>query len=265
MIYNDENYELLLPHGPVARFGTVGCLPRTTLCGSRQAEAMGLVRIPDDLEPVPEADWKEVIAECHREKIFPMYHRRASKLQQKPTQNGLNYCWSWGLKAAMENARLLEHQPEVDLAAVSIGWTVNWRNAGNYLESALNAVRTRGMCSSEFVPNQHILNPERFKAGWEEDALKYRLQEAWDGDRSAGVKSAIGQALAILKTGRTLYVAHNWWGHALTVEGMEWDETQLNNIVWDHFNSHADGSIQLAGQKGVPDEFYGIRAMVLSA
>lgn len=264
IIYNDENWQSLLDQGPRKLFGAPGYLPRLTRYGSLAAERFGLIPTTEVLTPVPQSDWKEVIAECHAKKIFAMYHRAASPLEQKPSQNRTNFCWAWSARAALENARLLEGQPAVKLAPVSLGWLVNWRNAGNWLDVTIKGMRERGICSAAFVPNQYDYSGRSFKAGWEQDALNYRLGEVSDTDRNEGVVSMISQSLAILKTGTSGYAAWKRLEHAMIVEGMEYDEKQKYGIVWNIFNSGGDGSIKMAGDAGVPDELYGLAVSSLS-
>ena len=71
----------------------------------------------------------------------------------------------------------------------------------------------------------------------------------------------IQHSVSILATGTPLYVAYNWWGHALECVGVEWDESVAYNIVWVLRNSHNEADfIRLTGSRGVPSEAYGIRA-----
>jgi hypothetical protein len=71
----------------------------------------------------------------------------------------------------------------------------------------------------------------------------------------------IQHAISILWTGRPLYIAYNWWGHALECCGVRWDESVKYNIVWQIRNSHNEEDIiELTGDRGIPDESYCIRA-----
>ena len=127
---------------------------------------------------------------------------------------------------------------------------MGWRNTGNYLESAMAGARERGICSAEYTPDMHSLRPARFKDGWEQDALNYRLAEAWDCDS----RNMLQHALSVLATGTPLYIAYNWWGHALECVGLRWDERERDNVVWVIRNSHGeDDVIELTGSRGVPD------------
>jgi hypothetical protein len=71
----------------------------------------------------------------------------------------------------------------------------------------------------------------------------------------------ICQALTILKTGKSCYIAYDWWGHALSCCGMLWDPTALYKVVWVNRNSHKEKKpIEMTGSRAVPDEIYGVRA-----
>ncbi len=254
--YNcDTEWESLVNASP-----SLGALPRQNVYG----DAPGLVPFgaayPDKL--VPQADYKEVIAECHAAKVFPMYHQAATWCPSglRWNQNGLPYCWAWGLTASVMDQRAREGKETVVLAPVSLGFTVNWANRGNYLQSAINGAVQRGICAAEYVPDQHSRSYRQYKEGWEQNALLYRLAEVWDADNRS-TATMIQHSVSILATGTPLYVAYNWWGHALECVGVEWDESVAYNIVWVLRNSHNEADlIRLTGSRGVPSEAYGIRA-----
>ena len=237
-------------------------LPRKSVYGS----AKGLVpygeAYPDSL--VAEADYKEVIQHCHENQIFPMYHQNATWMPtgNKWNQNGLPYCWAWGMTAAVMDCQAAEGKRDSStelLAPVSLGFCVNWRSRGNYLESAIQGVVERGIAPASYIPDQHSRSYKDYAEGWEDAALANRIPEdsVWDTDPD----NMLQHALSILRTGRSLYIAYNWWGHALSCVGLIWDESQKNNVIWVIRNSHnEDDFIQLTGSRGVPDEAFGIHA-----
>jgi hypothetical protein len=236
-----------------------GALPRQTTYGA----APGLVPFgeayPDKL--IQPGDYKAAIEHCEIEQIFPIYHEHATWAPPgfRWNQNGLNYCWSWGGTAALMDLRAREGKPTVQLSPVSMGYLVNWRNAGNYLESMIGGLKEHGVCEASFTPDLHSIRPKSFKDGWEANALKYRLGEVWDCDP----RNMLQHALSVLATGTPLYIAYNWWGHALECVGIRWDTREKDNVVWIIRNSHdEDDVIELTGNKGVPDEAYGFRASV---
>lgn len=259
MRFNDQNYERLIMHTQTAN-GMPEVLPRTTRCGSREADLLGLVPMfdyPDDL--VHPADFKGVIHHCHERKIFPVYHQKASGvLDDGWDQDGFGFCWAYGVTIALMDQRALENQAPVRLSPFSLGWLTGWRNAGFYCDRAIAGARERGIASAEFVPEWN-LRPSTFKPGWEQDALNYRCGKWWDTYKQNEIMM-LQQCLTILRTGTALYVAYNWWSHALELVAMLWDETERNNVVIVLRNSHAEPDvIELAGSRAVPDEAYGLQ------
>jgi len=235
-----------------------GAIPRR----NRYGDAPGLIPFgeayPDKL--IAPADYKEVIADCHAKQIFPMYHQAASWAPPgyRWTQDGLNYCWAWGLAAAMMDQKALEGKPTVQLAPESLGFTVNWRNAGNYLDSAVKGARQRGICERRFI-RMHTINPASFETGWEANALAHRLGDTWDTDNSSLAKR-IQYMVSIMATGTPLYNAFYWWGHATDGPvGLIWDESVPNNLRVLIRNSHnEDDLLELTGNRAIPDEMIGI-------
>jgi len=256
MRYTDSNWQALLGRTQTED-GAPQCLPRRSQYASPEAAACGLVPLeqyPDQV--IPWEKVPETIERCQREKIFPIYwlHRYLWKPEDW-YQDGLGYCWAYGLTASVVLARAAEGQPTVRLSPTSLGWLVGWRNRGFYCDEAIRGARERGIAPAEYAP-EGVLSPSKFKQGWEQEALRYRPLEWWDIRTGRSDRETIQQALTVLATGRALYVAYNWWGHALCCVGMLWEK----GAVWQLWNSHGDGVIEIAGSRGVPDEAYGVRA-----
>lgn len=239
---------------------SLGALPRQSVYGS----APGLIPFgeayPDAL--IKPADYKAVIQFCHDRMVFPLYHQQDSWAPKgkKWNQNGLNYCWAWGATAAMMDLRAREGKPTIELAPVSLGWLVGWSNKGYFLDETLAGIAKRGIAPASCVPDPHDPVPRYFAEDWEQQALQYRLGEKWDTDNSRSA-TMIQHCISILHTGTPPYVAYNWWGHALELVALEWDESEANNLVWILRNSHnEDDVIELTGSRAVPSEAYGLRA-----
>ena len=254
--FDESNWQDLL-YIPATEDGRPECLPRTTAYASDDARALGLIPMeeyPDALiawEKVP-----ETIERCHKEKIFPVYHLENTGLMKEWYQDGYGYCWAYGLTAAVMGCRAAEGQKPVRLSPFSLGWLVNWRNAGYYCDRAIAGARERGIAPVEYVP-EYNLRPSTFRPGWQEEAKKYRPLEWWDVNTNRTAQDVIRQCLTILATGRPLYVAYNWWAHALVCVGLVCDK---GRVIWQLWNSHGDGVIEISGSRGVPDEAYGVRA-----
>jgi len=240
--------------------GVRGYIPRDIPYGDPQNEAMGGVPMgdyPDDL--IDPSDFKEVIQDCHDRQLFPMYHEEDHGMAVRWNQNGLPYCWAWSATIALMNIRQAAGKAAVALAPTSLGWLVNWSSSGYYLNRTIAGAKERGIASTAFVPDIHSRNPRTFVPGWEDDALKYRTGEWWDGQPGSDLH-VIRQCLTILRTGSPIYLAYNWWGHALCGIGMLFDETKYLNVVFIIRNSHGEiEPIELSGNRMVPDEHYGLR------
>lgn len=261
--YNDSNIDLLLDHPWYTPDGSPECWPRRTVCGSSQAAAMGLVPVldyPDEL--VDWADAKEIIDFCHRQQLFPFYHQQAHGLNEYWNQNGLPYCWAWGCACSVMDARAAEGQEPILLAPNSLGWLVNWRSQGFFVDETLVGASQRGIAPASAVPNVHSRNPSTFASDWQEQAMQYRPFEWWD-TRKDGDVSMLRQMLTILRTGRSGSVAFNWWGHALTINALEWDESVQHNVkVWLRNSHNEKDCIKLSGSRMIPDEFFGVRSCI---
>jgi hypothetical protein len=240
-----------------------GVIPREGVYGDTPNELRPLGDYADKL--IDPRDYKERIAWAHEQKILPMYHQSATWAPDgfRWSQNGLNYCWAWSMTAALMDAEAREGKPVVLLSPVTMGWTVGWRNAGNYLTDAIKAATQRGIAPMEFTPNQHSRSPSTFKAGWEEAAMQHRLGdgEVWD----MGPRNMIQHCVSVLCSGVSVYIAYFWWSHALELIGLVWDESVPNNLRWIIRNSHNEPEpIELTGSRAIPDEAFGIRASLVS-
>jgi hypothetical protein len=243
-------------------YDTPEVFPRKTRYGYSDAAAAGLTpveAVPDVL--VPKDSFKEVIQRCEAEKSFPIHHMYASWCPpgNRFNQNGLGYCWTWSGTACVLTVREAEGKPFIPLAPVSMGYLVNWANQGNYLESFIKGAREQGICPGGI--NDHSNQASKWNNA---ERAKYRINTVWDTNARAGDATMIQHCLSILSYGRPLYGAWNWWGHAVAVVAIRWDESALNNIVWVLRNSHnEDDVIELTGSRGVPDEAYGFIDTIL--
>jgi len=243
----------------VTEDGMPEIIPRDFACGSSEAADIGLAPVEEFPNVmVPEDEWKERINEMNEEQGFPVHHLRRGNAKAK-NQNGYGYCWAYGITSCLESVRVKTGQPYVELAPQSLGWMVNWRNRGYYPSHAIQGINEKGVCRNELVGDS-TFNPRNFEDGWEEDALNYRAMEWWDTNRRTE-KDMVKQCVSILLTGHPLYIAYNWWNHALMMGGLVWDEGERYNLKWLAINSHNDGEIYLTGSRGVPSEAYGVRSV----
>jgi len=263
--YDDNNFVELVEKTNSATGGLRGTLPRRSLYSSQEALDMGLFPLDNTIPLPPQSEWKKIIEECHGKQIFPFYHQARTNLFNPWDQDGLGYCWAWSLTACVMGTRAVEGQKPVLLAPVSLGYSVNWRNAGNYMDKAIKDASKRGIAPQEYVPGTWNRDYTKYKPGWEAEALKYRPYEWWDVNTyGVDAERVIAQALAIFALGRPLYIGYNWWSHAVEGVGLIWDPSKPYNVVWLIQNSHNDGVIKLSGSRGIPSEAYGIRAITFA-
>lgn len=260
-IYNTDNFSVMpaANDGLLRRQKAYGAIPGTVAASE----------YPDQL--VSKEDYKERIKFAHDNRMFAYYHQSASWQPvdspdgQEWNQNGLNYCWAWSAAAALSDAQAREGKIVKKKAPTTLGFLVNWKNEGNYLESGIQGLIERGVAEIEYVSNMHSRDYKRFLEGWEENALLNRLESGavWDCDNSNGKGTMIQHCVTGLVLGFPLYIAYNWWGHAVECVAVEWDETQANNLTWWIRNSHNEKNIiKLTGDRAVPSEAYVFRASV---
>ena len=249
---NDKNYHLV-PH-------EVGVIGRYIEYGSEEALSRGMIPVEDQADMlIPEDEWKERIQEAHLQQTMPIHYFAAQKVKPK-SQGNTNYCWAYGISTALEAMMLKENQKYVRLAPATLGWLVNWRNRGFYLSETIAGAAREGIASSEFAKDG-TTNKNTFKKGWQENRLKYKPHEWWDTIGKAFSKvGMMRQCVSLLLNGLPGYIAYNWWGHALAMLGVQWDESKKYNIKWLAWNSHNDGLVELDGDRGIPDEFYAVRS-----
>jgi hypothetical protein len=266
--YGDSNiHQLHYPEFP-------GFYPRRTRYNDDLAWSQGLKAI-EYIDTVDVLDWNDVkgaLDRAHLMETMPMYHQNKTWAPDgfRYNQDGLGYCWTWSGTACMMDLRAAEDKETVKLSPVSMGYLVGWKNRGNYLESYIQGARKQGVAPVDWVDgdiNSVNRDPDSYKQGWKEEREKYQLDEIWDTDTRSGAKTTIRHCATILAlTARPIYIAYNWWGHALELVGIRWDESKQNNVVWIIRNSHNENDfIELDGSKGEPDEAYGFVSSVLAA
>lgn len=232
--------------------------PRKYAYGTPQSVNQGLIPV----EAVPNVliepnEYKERIQAAHAAQTLPIYHMYASWRPKgtRYNQNGLPYCWTWSGTGCVMTTRAAEAKPTVLLAPVSMGYLVGWQNRGNYLSSFIQGARKDGICPA---PNGDFNSTNRSSSYWAEVNQRnlYRLDKVWDTRSSAMTQHCI----SILCYGRSLYIAYNWWGHALELVGIRYENNQLQ---WDISNSHNEPDvITLTGSRAIPDEAYGFISTV---
>ena len=240
----------------------VQALPRRELYGSPQADELGLTPV----EAVPDVlilpdQYDEKIKEAHDQQNMPVYHMRATWRPPgyKYNQNGIGYCWTWGGTGCLMTTRACEDKDTVFLAPVSMGYLVGWADRGNYLGSFIQGAREQGICPAV---DGNMNDLRRSASVWNAVGRRdeFKLDLVWD-TRSSAMKQ---HCVSILCYGRSLYVAYNWWGHAVELVGIlirpdgTWE--------WWISNSHNEPDIiVLTGSRSIPSEAYGFISTVMAA
>jgi hypothetical protein len=101
----------------------------------------------------------------------------------------------------------MEGKETIYLAPVSMGWLVNWRSQGYYLDDTIRGLREKGVVPTSHVDdkfNSTNRNPNSYRDGWEAERQRYRLNEVWDIDTRSGDMKSILQAATVLCSGRPI-------------------------------------------------------------
>lgn len=255
----DTQSELLLAKRSVS---FAQYLPRQSVYGESSAYMMGLDPVEAGLDKIlTEADLEGAIKRAHETKSFPMYwdQRTWGKDKFKYYQNGIGYCWTFGGTAGLMTLAPLLRRTEIKLAPVSMGFCVNWANRGWHLDGWANAAKTRGVAVAPDGNVNSLNRDARFWEKYEATRVFGRLRTAWDTNNGASIKTMALQCASILCYGRPLYIAYDWWSHALCAMGLLWTPGTFMNLTWVIRNSHGeDHLITLEGQRGVPSEAIGL-------
>ena len=239
--------------------GVMEYLPRVEEYGSPEAIEMGL----EPVEAVPDmlispSDYKDAVALAHETKVMPVHHAHVWRPPgYRYNQDGIGYCWTWGGTGCLMTCRAAENRPLVKLAPVSMGYLVGWANRGNYLSSFMRGAREQGICPA---PDGNMNNSNRTANYWNSvgQREKYRLDKVWDTRANAMTQHCI----SILCYGRSLYIAYNWWGHAVELVGVKYNG---NTMEWIISNSHNEAdTIVLTGSRAVPSEAYAFVSTVFT-
>jgi hypothetical protein len=214
----------------------------------------------DEIPLIPEVEWKERIEEKTAKKSWPQdrYDAFNPKLQY---QNGLPYCWAFSLAQAVEIKRALNNLPYIQLGPESLGGSVGWRSAGNYLDAALEWAAKYGIAPRSMVP-EHSRTPSRYDPQWETARALFKPEEFWDGNRGDREHRFAQMVTMLLSDECAPYIGLNWWSHAVVYSKLVIERGEICPYTP---NSHGEGQDRiLSGSRKYPDDLYGIRTVTLS-
>jgi hypothetical protein len=262
MHFNTDNpadvARLLELHPPDRRFE----FKKLSKYGSGKADRRGLVPVEDAIpdQIIPFEGVKEAIQHADEMQSWPAQYMQRTWCPKgkRYNQNGLGFCWTWSGVGCCMTTRALEAKPTVLLSPVSMGYLVNWRNEGNYLEDFIQGARNEGIC---LAPNGDFNDTTRSQSKYPLDSPErklYRLKGVLDTNPSAGDKAMLCQSLTLLLNKCSGYESWNWWGHATEHVRWLWTPGTYLNVTAVIHNSHNEQDfITLEGTKCIPDEFYG--------
>jgi hypothetical protein len=217
---------------------------------------------------IPRAEWGPRIAEmtANKSRLSDLVKRAGIK---SFNQSSTNYCHANSPALAIMALRETQGQPLVLLSPASVGGPItNFKNEGAFIVDDLRQITTGGCASQEFVPPNQI-GLSGFKAGWKEDALKYRVEEWWDlGSRNS---TMFDRCMTLALSRIPICVAYNWWGHAVTIIDPYQDANgnfgfRERNSWGDEWpTANAGGWFILMEGKGTPDEAYAPRSIRIAA
>jgi hypothetical protein len=148
-------------------------------------------------------------------------------------QDGTGACNAFASVQAIHMLRAAAGLPYVELSAGNLYGRINGgRDAGSTLVDAIRELERRGVCRAALV-GQLEWQPWRWPKNWQEDAIRFRVLEAWDCPTFDHIASAVqlgfGVNIGIL-IGTNFEPGTDGWvpdrkgragGHAMCAVGLE--------------------------------------------
>ena len=148
-------------------------------------------------------------------------------------QDGQGACNAFASVQALHFLRAQMGLPYVELSAGNLYGRINGgRDQGSLLSDSIRELEQRGVCRAELVPHL-VWQPSRWPPGWEQDAQRFRVTEAWDCPTFEHIASAIQLGFAVnigILIGRNFDPGPDGWvpdrqgaagGHAMCVVGLD--------------------------------------------
>jgi hypothetical protein len=136
--------------------------------------------IEDVVPLIPRDEWNDRIKEKDANNAWLRYTNDACSVQVKD-QDGLGYCHAYGTVSVEEILIAIASGVYVNLSAESIGGIVTkWHNQGADPMDDLAVAIKNGACEASFMDKPNSLSPSRWKQGWQQNALNYRMAEYYD-------------------------------------------------------------------------------------
>jgi hypothetical protein len=234
----DDNFADVVREGESAGF-LAGALPRQTQIGDLVCAPVFSEHIP----LIPESEWKDRIQQMTAAGAF--IGQRWQSDPRADYQNGLGFCWAYSLSQSCMAVRHTMGQPFVQLSPESLAELTGYRNAGYYLDRAIEYTSANGIASRATVP-QHKITLSQWNPAYKEERLNYMPLEWWD----LGGKDVWAETVTALLQGWGCYVGYNWWRHAVFLDMLR---VRNGRIEVHTPNSHGPGNdAWISGSRAVP-------------
>ena len=234
----DDNYADVVAESEANGF-VAGALPRQTEVGGLACAPVFAEQVP----LIPQSEWNDRIARMTASGSF--IGQRWKSDPKADYQNGLSFCWAYSLAQSGMAVRAIMSQPFVQLSAESLAECTGYRNAGYYLDRAIEYAANKGIASRLTVP-QNKITVSQWDPKYADERQNYMPLEWWD----LGGKDVWAETVTALLQGWGCYVGYSWWRHAVFL-----DMLRVNNgkIEVHTPNSHGPGNdAWLSGSKAIP-------------
>lgn len=247
----DYNFADVVAEGRQAGFAA-GALPRQTQIGELACAPVFAEHIP----LIPQSEWANRIQAMTASGGF--IGQRWISDASADYQNGLSYCWAYSLAQAAMAVRHAMGQPRIQLAAESLAECVGYRNAGYYLDRALEYASTNGIASRAMVP-KFKTNPSQWDQKYTDDRQNYMPLEWYD----LGGKDIWAETVTALLSGWGCYVGYDWWSHAVFLDMLRIKDGRIEVHTP---NSHGAGNdAWISGSRAIPSMgSFVLRSMTLA-
>ncbi len=154
---------------------------------------------------IPRSEWKDRIRAGQGSFLSDLVKQQGMAAKD---QNGLGYCWVYGSTRTVEVRRATMGLPFHDLSPESVGGPcTGWRDEGGYASEAFQQLQDAGACESAYMDAPHSLRPNRWKAGWQQNA---RLHEAVQWYE---IGTSFDDVITCLLNRIPVAAGLDWWGH----------------------------------------------------
>lgn len=254
ILINDSNYR---EHIGRQKY-LPGAMPRVSQYGDchivRGGEKIIVARpVGETRKPYPRSEWPDRIRAKDAEGSW--LENIVRGVVPCRYQNGYGYCHAYSATTSVMDARAKANHPFKLLSPFSVGGPITgWRNRGMDIEVDLKRLVEFGACEESYLPSEMSLDYRRWKDGWEQNALLYRVVEWDDLEEPGGV---FDWCMTYALDSNPYFGAFSWWEHAIA-GGYRAIDLGRGKFAIKWRNSHGkgygdDGFFDMQEGKGTPD------------